>query len=195
MIGIELQEQMNVKAFEKAVEGEMHKQLKHFEHELLKIRTGRAHTSMIEDVKVSCYGTVMPLKEVAALTAPDVSMLMVQPWDMSIAVEIEKALGSSDLGVVPQNDGTVIRIQLPRMTTARRDELVKQLNKRLEEARVGLRTIRKDVHNYLRDGERAKKISEDLSRRLQDSLQKVTDKLIEAAEALSAKKEQELKTV
>lgn len=102
------------KQFEKDIETEMDVHLKHFEKELLKVRTGRAHPSMIEDIKVSSYGSFMPLREVAAISAPDAALLVVQPWDKENIPEIEKALSSSDLGLTPMNDGTIIRIQLPK---------------------------------------------------------------------------------
>lgn len=188
-----LQETTNPKEFEKAVESEMDKQLKHFERELVKIRTGRAQTGMIEDLRVACYGSLMPLKDVASISAPEPTLLIVQAWDVSIIAEIEKAIATSDLGVVPQTDGALIRIPLPRMSGARRDELVKVLHKKVEEARVAVRNVRKDFHNILRDAERTKKVSEDLCRRLTDSLQKVTDKFIDTLEKASNKKEDEIR--
>jgi ribosome recycling factor len=193
MKGFDLNETTNPKTFEKNVEAEMDKHIKHFEKELVKIRTGRAHTSLLEDIKVACYGTVMPLRDVAALSAPDVSLLVVQPFDVSIMSDIEKAISNSDLGVTPANDGTIIRIALPRMSTTRRDELTKVLGKKLEECKIALRNVRKDIVNLIRDTEKTKKVSEDLSRRLQDSLQKVTDKFTAQADVLSTKKEEEIR--
>ena len=193
MIGFTLNETINPKTFEKTVEGEMVTHIKHFEKELIKIRTGRAHTSLLEDIKVSCYGTVMPLRDVAVLSAPDVNLLIIQPFDTSIIAEIEKALTSSDLGLTPANDGAIIRIALPRMSSARREDLTKVLNKKLEECKIALRNVRKDVLNLIRDSEKTKKVSEDLSRRLQDALQKVTDKVTAQADTLSAKKEEEIR--
>lgn len=185
----------STKPFETFVESEMDKNLKHFERELIKIRTGRAHTNMIEDIKVSCYGSMMPLKELAAISAPDAQLLSVQPWDKSIMPDIEKALAASDLGITPQNKGEVIHIQLPKMSTARREELAKILSQRLEECKIALRNVRKEVHNLLRDTEKSKKISEDYSKRLQDLLQKITDKFSETAEKIAQKKTTELMSV
>lgn len=195
MITFNFVEGAPAKQFEKAVESEMDKTVHFLEKELIKIRTGRAHTAMIEDIKVSVYGNFMPLKQVAALSAPDVNLLVIQPWDKTIIAEVEKALATSDLGVTPLNDGTVIRIQLQRMSSERREELVKTLGKKLEESKVALRTVRKDFHALIRDAEKAKKISEDYSKRLQDSLQKTTDKKIEAADSLAHKKEQEIRSI
>jgi len=181
------------KPFEAFIEKEMDKSIKHLEKELIKIRTGRSHTSMIEDIKVSSYGTLMPLKELAALSAPDVQLLVIQPWDKGIIPEIEKAISQSDLGVTPVNDGNLIRIQLPRMSSSRRDELSKIVSQRLEECKIGIRNVRKEVQTLIRDTEKNKKISEDYSKRLQDTAQKMTDKVIEMADKMANKKSQEVK--
>ena len=194
-MAITILEGANTKQFEKDVEKEMDVHVKHFEKELLKIRTGRAHPSMIEDVKVTAYGAVMPLKEVAAVSAPDVALLLIQPWDKANMAEIEKSLSGSDLGLTPMNDGNVIRIQLPKMSSSRRDDLIKVLHQKSEQAKIAVRNVRKEVQNSIREVEKAKKISEDYGRRLTDSLQKVTDKHIESLDALSSKKEQEIKVL
>ncbi len=185
----------STKPFETAVESDMQKHVQHFEKELQKIRTGRAHPSMIEDIKVFAYGTMMPLKEVAAVSAPDAQLLVVQPWDKTVIPDVEKALATSDLGVTPMTDGPIIRIVLPKMSSSRRDELSKVLGKRLEECKIALRNVRKDVHTAIRDTEKDKKISEDYSKRLQDLLQKITDKVTAQAETLSSKKEAEIKAL
>lgn len=195
MIKLDYIEGSSTKAFEKNVEAEMSPHIAHFEKELVKIRTGRAHISMIEDLRVSCYGTSMPLKDLAALSAPDVQLLVIQPWDKEIMPDIEKAFSMSDLGVTPLNDGNVIRIQLPRMSSNRRDELAKILSKKLEECKISIRNVRKDFHNLIREAEKSKKISEDSSRRLQDLLQKITDKMIETSDKMSVKKEEEIKSL
>ena len=195
MITFTFTEGASTKPFETMVETDMQKHIQHFEKELQKIRTGRAHPSMIEDLKVSAYGTMMPLKETAAISAPDAQLLIVQPWDKTIIPEIEKAITTSDLGVTPQTDGPIIRIVLPKMSSSRREELSKILGKRLEECKIALRNVRKDVHTAIRDTEKDKKISEDYSKRLQDLLQKVTDKVTAQAETLSGKKEAEIKAL
>ena len=184
------------KGFEKSMETEMIKPIKHFEVELTKVRTGKAHTNMIEDLKVSCYGQApMPLKAMAILAAPDAKLLTVQPWDQSIIGDIEKGINESDLGLKAENDGKLIRIRLPEMSTARREELAKILNKKLEDCRVGIRNVRKEFNNIMRDAKKDKKISEDFYNRLEDSLKKVTDKITVQATTLSEKKEKEIKTV
>lgn len=185
----------NTKPFEKAIEVEMDSHIKHLEKELLKLRTGRAHTSLIEDIKVNCYGSMMSLKDTAALSAPDVQLLVIQPWDKTIMPEIEKAITTSDLGLTPLNDGTVIRLQIPKMSSSRRDDLTKVLGKKVEECKISIRNVRKDVHNAIRDAEKGKKVSEDWSKRLQDLLQKITDKMVDLAETLGKKKEDEIKSL
>lgn len=182
------------KSFKTALDAEMAKPIKHFEGELLKIRTGRAHTSLIEDIMVSCYGgtTMMPLKQVASLAAPDARLITIQPWDAGTIGDIERALNASDLGLRPANDGGTIKLVLPEMSSSRRQELVKVLQKKLEECRVEIRNVRKDFQNLIRDAKKDKKISEDFNNRLADVLQKGTDSFIEMAEKLGAKKEHEI---
>lgn len=186
----------DIKSFQTPMEAELEKAIKHFEGESLKIRTGKAHTSLLEDIQVSTYGQeAMPLKSMAILTAPESRLITIQPWDAGVINDIEKAIKNSDLGVNPVNDGKIIRVQLPQMSSARRDELVKVLNKKLEECRVAIRNIRKDFNNLIRDAKKDKKISENFFNRLSDVLQKITDKYIEKAEQLSKKKEMEITSV
>ena len=173
----------------------MDKALKHFEKELLAIRTGRANTSMLEGLKVECYGQLMGLRELATLAAPDARLLTIQPWDPSIIGDIEKALQSSDLGVTPANDGKVIRIQLPQMSASRREELVKVLGKKVEECRVAIRNSRKDIHNEIRDADKKHIISEDFAEKLSTTLQKITDEFIKKADDLYEKKAGDLRAV
>jgi ribosome recycling factor len=186
----------DAKAFEKAMHDEMGKAVKHFEGELIKIRTGRAHTSLIEDIYVSCYGAApMPLKTIASLAAPESRLLTIQPWDAGIISDIERAIRSSDLGVSPINDGALIRIQLPEMSTTRREELSKILGKKAEECRVAIRNVRKDFHNLVRDGKKDKVISENFFNRLSDILEKITGTYIDKIDQIAYKKEQDIRTV
>jgi ribosome recycling factor len=183
-------------SFQKPMEQHMEGPLKHFETELLKIRTGRAHTSLVEDLLVVCYAQPpAPLKNYAALAAPEARLITIQPWDKTVLADIEKAITSSDLGLTPRNDGNIIRIQLPEISGDRRDQLVKSLHKKLEEARVAIRNTRKDFNNLLRDAKKDKEISENFFNRLEDVLQKVTDKYIAKVDELSKKKEKDITTV
>lgn len=194
MVDMQLLVENDQKPFQKAMEAEMTKAIKHFEGELLKIRTGRAHTSLVEDVMVTCYGNVTPLKQVASLAAPDTRLITIQPWDATIISDIEKALLTSELGVKPLNDGATIKIILPEMSSARREELIKVLSKKLEECKVAVRNVRRDFNNLIRDGKKDKVISENFVNRLNDLLQKVTDLFIEKADELGSKKEKEIRS-
>jgi len=184
------------KPFEQAMNAEMDKAIKHFEGELIKIRTGRAHTSMIEDIPVSCYGAPpAPLKRLAALAAPEVRLLTIQPWDPSIIDDIERAIQASDLGVAPVNDGRIIRLRLPEVSSDRREELIKILHKKAEECRISIRNIRKEFNNLVRDAKKEKTISENFFSRLSDILQKITNTFIEKTDKMTEKKEQETRMV
>jgi ribosome recycling factor len=186
----------DIKSFQKPMETEMESPLKHFERELIKIRTGRAHTSMIEDIPVSVYGQdPVPLKGLGVVSAPDPRLLTVQPWDASTIVDIEKAIAASGFGVAPANDGKVIRFRLPEMSSDRREELIKMVHKKLEECRVAIRNVRKDFKNLITDAKKDKKVSENFHNRLADVLQEITDAYIGKVEAIAKKKEVELSTV
>jgi len=185
----------DIKGFEKDVALAMQEPIKHFEKDLVGIRTGRASTKLIEEVKVECYGQMMNLRDVATLGAPDARLLTVQPWDKSMLGAIEKGLLASDVGITPQNDGQMIRLALPPMSSDRREELVKLLNKKTEEARVGIRGVRKDAQNLVKTAEKDGDLSEDFAKRLADSLQKVTDNSIKIVDELSAKKATDIRSV
>ncbi len=188
-------EENNVESFRVPMEAEMQKTIKHLEHELVKIRTGRAHTSLVEDLQVEYYGQKMALRALASIAAPESRLITIQPWDVAAFGPIETAISESDLGLTPINDGKIIRLQLPHMTTARREELVKLLGKKVEECKVGIRNVRKDFHNLIRDSKQGKKISENFFNRLSDILQQVTEKFYQLAETHGKKKETEITSV
>ncbi len=184
------------KPFESAMTEEMDKVIKHYEGELIKIRTGRAHTAMSEDLNVSCYGSpATPLKGLAALAAPEPKLLTIQPWDPGIIDDIERAINASDLGLSPINDGKIIRLRLPDVSSDRREELIKVLQKKSEDAKIAVRNVRKEFHNLIKDAKKEKTISEDFFNRLTDVMQKVTDKYIIMVDHMSQKKEQDIRTV
>ena len=186
----------DIKSFQKPMESEMENPLKHFERELAKIRTGRAHTSMIEDIPVSCYGQdAVPLRGLGVVSAPDARLLTVQPWDASVIPDIEKAIAASGFGVSAVNDGKIIRFRLPEMSSERREELIKLLHKKLEECKVTIRNVRKDFKNLITDAKKDKKISENFHNRLADVLQDVTDAYIAKVDGMAKKKEVELTSV
>lgn len=190
---IEITAETNSKDFEIALLPEMEKPIEHLKKELIKIRTGRANPAMLDGIRVACYGSEMPLKELGIVSAPDARLLVIQPWDKSVIADIEKAILASDLGVNPTNDGEVVRIQLPQMSQERRVELAKVLSKKLEECRTAIRNVRKDFQNAVREAEKSHKISEDFAKRLLVVLQDHTDKHTATAENLAKKKEEEIK--
>jgi ribosome recycling factor len=158
------------------------------------IRTGRANASLLDKVMVDYYGSPTSLKSLANISTPDASTLMIQPFDPSALTLIEKAISMSDVGLVPNNDGKLIRLNIPPLTSERRQEFVKLANKYAEEGRVSIRNVRRDGVDLFRKQEKASEISEDESRDLQDSVQKLTDKYIALVdEALKAKEEDIMK--
>lgn len=185
----------NPSKFEQAVKTTMLQHADFFDKELGKLRTGRAVPSLVEDVMVSCYGTNMRLKDIATITAPEANMIVIQPWDISNLGAIEKGIAQSDLQMTPANDGALIRLTIPPMSASHREELIKTLNKKLEACRVAIRNERKEFNNFIRDLEKNKTVSEDISKRLQTILQKVTDSMIEHVEGVAEKKEKEIRTL
>jgi ribosome recycling factor len=184
----------DTKTFQKAMEDEMVKSVKHLEGELVKIRTGRAHPSLIENLPVSVYGGApMALKNIAACAAPDARLLTIQPWDSGVIGEIEKAISNSELGLSPANDGQIIRLTLPEMSSSRREDLVKILNKKVEECKIAIRNVRKDFNNFIRDAKKDKDISENFFSRLSDLLQEVTDRYCKQADDKGEKKAKEIR--
>jgi ribosome recycling factor len=157
-----------------------------------RIRTGRASVALLEGIKVDAYGTAMPISQVASLAAPEPRLLTVQPWDTGLMSDLEKAILRSDLGLTPNNDGKIIRIPIPPLTTERRKELVKSTKKMTEESKVALRNLRRDANEQLKDLKKEKQISEDEAFKAQDEVQKVTDDYIKKLDALAAEKEKEI---
>jgi ribosome recycling factor len=168
--------EMNPKDLYKNATQEMQHALEHFQKEIVKLRTSRANPSMVENVMVESYGNLMPLKDLALVTAPEARLLVIQPWDNSTSNAIEKGIAAAGLGLNPTVDGHIIRIQL-----------------NLEECRVAIRNVRKDIQNDVREAEKKKVVSEDNAKKLLDQLQKATDDSISKAEDISKKKEEEIK--
>src|SRR3989339_333962 len=185
-------EENNIKPFDLSVATEMDKAVKHFEKDLSSVNTGKASASMVEDLKVDCYGNMMPLRELASISTPDVNMISIQPWDKSVVAHIEKAIIASHLNINPQTNGNVIRLELPPMSGSRREELTKVVSKKTEDAKVAIRNIRKDFGNVIKENEKKKTVSEDFSKRLTKSLQDFTDKFIAQIDMLGEKKKKDL---
>jgi ribosome recycling factor len=163
--------------------------------EFAAIRTGRANTALLDHVVVQAYGTEMPLRHCASISIPDARSIVVQPHDKSIIGDVRKAIETSDLGVTPNVDGAIIRLNLPPLNEERRKELVKVVHKRAEEGRVAVRNVRKDAHNHVQHAQRDGKVTEDEGRRGNDQVQKLTDKFIADIDALVHTKEKEIMEV
>jgi ribosome recycling factor len=170
----------------------MEKVLEVMARDLSRIRTGRASVALLEGIKVDCYGTTMPLSQVASLAAPESRLLTVQPWDTSVLGDIEKAILKSDLGLNPANDGKVIRLPIPALTTERRKELAKMVKKMAEEAKVALRNVRREANEDLKDLKKEKLLAEDDAHRGQEEVQKLTDEYIKKVDLQAAEKEKEI---
>jgi ribosome recycling factor len=156
------------------------------------IRTGRANASLLERIHVDYYGTPTPVNQLATIAVPEARLLVIQPWDRKILPDIEKAIQKSDLGINPNNDGQVIRLNIPPMSEDRRRDLVKSLHKKLDEHKVAIRNIRRDIQDKLRDREKKKEVSEDELKRSTDKLQKLTDRFIDEMDKVGKSKEQEI---
>ncbi|MBE9043317.1 ribosome recycling factor [Pleurocapsales cyanobacterium LEGE 10410] len=159
------------------------------------IRTGRASTSLLDRVMVDYYGSDTPLKSLANLSTPDATTIMIQPYDKGSMGQIEKAISMSDIGLTPNNDGNLIRLNIPPLTKERRQELVKTAGKLGEEGKVGIRNIRRDAIEEIRKQEKNSEISEDESRDLQDEIQSITDNFNRKIDELLAVKEKDIMTV
>lgn len=166
-----------------------------FQTDLASIRTGHASPALVEHIKVDYAGTPMALNQIAAISAPEPGMLVIQPWDKNVISSIEKAILKGDLGLNPSNDGSIIRIAIPPLSEERRQELIKVVRKRVEERRVTLRSLRHDALNHLKKLEKDKEISQDELKRAEDQLQKITDLHISEVEKLGADKETQLMEV
>jgi ribosome recycling factor len=160
--------------------------------DLLGIRTGRASPALVEKLSVEYYGTMTPLNQMASIAVPEPRLLVIRPWDSSALPDIERALLKSDLGLTPMNDGKLIRLSIPRLTEERRRELVKVVSRRVEEARVAIRNLRRDALQDMKEFEKEKMISEDDFFRGKDSVQELTDEFIEKIDEIGKRKEEEV---
>ena len=170
----------------------MKKAIDALRHDVQAVRTGRASPSLVEGLEVEAYGTPTPLISLAAISAPEPKLIVIQAWDKSLLKAIEKAIIGSDLGLTPNNDGSLIRLNIPTLTEERRKDLVKQLHKKVEEGRVEIRTLRQDE---LRAKSKGAGISADDEKRLETQLQKLTDRYILTADEIGDAKEKEILAV
>ena len=183
------------KEISKDVENKMKKTVEATEREFSTIRTGRAHTSLVEGIKVNCYDTSMPLKQLAGISTPEPRLIVIQPWDRSILGDIEKAILTSELGITPNNDGKVIRISIPSLTKERRDELARVLKKIAEDGKISLRTARRTANEHIDKLQKDKLITEDEKFKSKDEIQKLIDKYSKEIDKHLANKEKEIQDV
>jgi ribosome recycling factor len=184
-----------IKDILKDAEARMQGALHALSDDLSTIRTGRASPALVERLPVEYYGIPTPLMQLASISVPEPRSIMIKPFDASTIKEIERAIRTSDLGLNPNNDGKAIHLNLPPLTEDRRRDLVKHMHTRLEESRVAVRNIRRDLHNDLRDFEKEKLITEDDFRRGEDDLQKLTDRFVEEVNKAGHNKEKEIMEV
>jgi len=177
------------------VEPKMHRAVEAMERDFAGIRTGRASSAIVERIAVDYYGTSTPLNQLAGITTPDPHLIVIQPWDRSALPAIEKAITKSDIGLMPNVDGTVVRLHVPPLSEERRHELVKQVRRRLEEARVEIRNFRRDAAEALKRALKDGSLGQDEEHRELEALQRLTDSFVETAEARGERKEAEIMEV
>jgi ribosome recycling factor len=176
-------------------EQKMQKSLEALKHDLAKIRTGRAHTGILDHIQVDYYGSMIPINQVANVTLIDARTIGVQPWEKNMVSKVEKAIRDGDLGLNPATQGDLIRVPMPLLTEERRRDLIKVVKHEGEAAKVAVRNLRRDANQHLKDALKAKEVSEDDERRAQDEVQKLTDRHIAEVDKLLAEKEQDLMAV
>ena len=170
----------------------MEKAVEDFRKDLAGVRTGRANTALLDNVRVDYHGTPMPINQLGTMSVPDPSMIMISPWDPTAVPLIDKAIRTSDLGLNPTSDGKVLRVPIPPLTEERRKDLVKMIHKVLENHRTAVRNVRRDIKEHVEKLEKEKKISEDDKKRALDELEKLTHAETKKVEDLSATKEKEV---
>lgn len=173
-------------------EKRMKRAVENLQHELIKVRTGRANAGLLDHIQVDYYGTMTPIHQVASVTVSDSRTLLVTPWEKAMVAAVEKAILTSDLGLNPATAGSAIRVPMPPLTEERRKELIKVVRHEGEQARVAIRNVRRDANNQVKELVKAKEISEDDERRSGDIIQKLTDKYIEDIEVVLVQKEKDL---
>jgi ribosome recycling factor len=178
-----------------AIEPKMQRAVEAMERDFAGIRTGRASTALVDRIMVDYYGTPTPINQIAGVSVPDAHLIVIQPWDRSVLSAIERAITKSDIGIVPNVDGTVVRLNVPPLTEERRREMVMQVRRRTEEARVEVRNLRREAADQLKRGLKAGDLSEDEERRELDALQRLTDRYVAAVDTRAEQKESEVMEV
>ncbi|MFR5682643.1 MAG: ribosome recycling factor [Clostridia bacterium] len=177
------------------IEEKMNKTVSVFEENLAEVRAGRANPAILNKIKIEYYGVPTPINQVAGISVPEARLIVIQPWDLSILKEIEKEILKSDIGINPNNDGKVIRLSFPELTEDRRKELVKDIRKTAEDAKVAIRAIRRDGIDEFRNMQKNSEITEDDLKTAEDTIQKITDKKIEEIDKLLENKEKEIMSI
>ncbi len=173
----------------------MSKTISVYEENLSEVRAGRANPNILNKITVDYYGVPTPINQMAGISVPEPRMIVIQPWDMSVLKEIEKAINLADIGINPNNDGKVIRLVFPELTEERRKELAKQIRKMAEEAKVAVRSIRRDAIDEARTAQKNSELTEDELKQAEDKIQKITDSKIEEIDKILENKEKEIMTV
>ena len=174
---------------------EMRKSVEAFRDETLTVRTGRANVSLLDSIRVEYYGSQVPINQVANVGSPEPRLIVIQPWDKTVIPQIEKGIMSSNLGLVPANDGTNIRLPIPQLTEERRKEIVKIVKHMAEEGRISVRNARRDANDLLKEAQKEGDVPEDESKKGQEEVQKLTDEFIKEIDGILAEKEEEIMEV
>ena len=177
------------------IEKKMSRALEILEQDFQKVRTGRANPAILDGINVDYYGTPTPLSQVGNVTVPDPQMIVITPWEKKMLADIEKEILKSDLGMTPQNDGNIIRLPVPALTEERRKDMVKQIKKMGEDAKISIRNVRRDGNDKLKKMEKAKEISQDDLKLYTTKIQEVTDKFVSESDKVMAAKETELMSI
>ena len=179
----------------KNIEERMNKTISVYEEKLSEVRAGRANPAILNKVKIDYYGTPTPINQVAGVSVPEARLIVIQPWDVSVLKDIEKAILASDIGINPNNDGKVIRLAFPELTEERRKELVEDIKKMAEEAKVAVRAVRRDGIDEAKTKQKNSEITEDELKNAENDIQKLTDKKIEEVDKILENKEKEIMSV
>ena len=178
-----------------SIEEKMKKTISVFEESLSEVRAGRANPNILNKITVDYYGTPTPINQVAGISVPEARLIVIQPWDVSILKEIEKEILKADIGINPNNDGKVIRLNFPELNEERRKEIVKDIRKLAEEAKVAIRSIRRDAMDEAKEMQKKSEIAEDDLKNEENEIQKLTDKKVEEIDSMLASKEREVMSI
>ena len=179
----------------KQFEEKMNKAINFYSNDINTIRAGRANPAILDKVQVEYYGVPSPLNQVGTVSVPEPTMIVIQPWDATLLPEIEKAINKADIGLTPQNDGKVIRLNFPPLTEERRKELAKSLHKKSEDAKVNVRGVRRDAMDFFKKAQKNSEITEDDLKGLEDDIQKLTDAKIKEIDNICAAKEKDIMSI